>query len=336
MATNQQTIRWGVLGPGSIARKFCAGLADLPATELVAVGSRNNPNSIASANKFADDFSIETRHDSYEKLVNDPNVDVIYIATPHSFHKEHSLLCLNAGKAVLCEKPFSINAAQTQEVISLAQEKNLFVMEAVWTLFLPHMVKIRELIESGSIGEVRMLQADFGFRTDVNPEGRLFDKNLGGGALLDVGIYPILLALDLLGPATEIKSMATIGTTGVDEEASILMRHEKGQQSLLITAIRLNTAHEATILGTEGRIHIHGSWWQPTSFTLYQDGKDSELFDLETLDNGYNYEALEVNQCLRDGKTQSAIMPLSKTLELTQTLDTIRAQWGLQYPMETS
>ena len=331
-----RTIRWGVLGPGSIARKFCAGLADLPDTELVAVGSRNNPSSIESANKFADDFNVETRHDSYEKLVNDPNVDVIYIATPHSFHSEHSLLCLNAGKAVLCEKPFSINATQTQEVISLAQEKNLFVMEAVWTLFLPHMVKIRELIESGSIGEVRMVQADFGFRTGVNPEGRLFDKNLGGGALLDVGIYPILLALDLLGPATEIKSMATIGTTGVDEEASIIMRHSKGEQSLLSTAIRLNTPHEATILGTEGRIHIHGSWWQPTSFTLYQDGKDSVLFDIETLDNGYNYEALEVNNCLRDGKAESAIMPLSKTLELTQTLDTIRSQWGLQYPMETS
>jgi len=327
-----KTIRWGVLGPGSIARKFCVGLADLPATELVAVGAR----SIDSANKFADEFGVETRHDSYEKLVNDPNVDVIYIATPHSFHSEHSLLCLNSGKAVLCEKPFAINAKQTQEVINLAKEKNLFVMEAVWSLFLPHMVKIRELIDSGSIGEVRMLQADFGFRTDVNPESRLFDTNLGGGALLDVGIYPIVLALHLLGPATDIKSIANIGTTGVDEEASIIMQHTKGQQSLLSTAIRINTAHEATILGTEGRIHIHGSWWQPSNFTLYRDGKDAEVFEVESLENGYNYEAIEVNECLRAGKTESSVMSLANTLELMQTLDSIRAQWGLKYPMESN
>ncbi len=329
-----KTVRWGVLGPGSIARKFCEGLADLEATELVAVGSR----SAKSANAFADEFNVATRHDSYEKLVNDPNVDVIYIATPHSFHAEHSKLCLNAGKAVLCEKPFTINASQAQEVIAIAREKQLFLMEAVWSLFLPHMIKIRKLIAEDAIGELRMLQADFGFRTGVNPESRLFDPKLGGGALLDVGIYPIVLALDLLGKPTDIKSFANLGATGVDEEASILMKHEQGQQSLLSTAITLDTPHEAQLLGTKGRIHIHGSWWQPSSFTLYQDGKTAqhiEVDEVESLANGYNYEALEVNRCLREGLTESATMPLDQTLKLMQTLDAIRAQWGLQYPMES-
>jgi predicted dehydrogenase len=325
-----KTIRWGILGTGAIAHKFATGLNDLDHIELLAVGSRTQ----ASADKFADEFKIERRYSSYEALARDPDVDAIYISTPHPFHKENTLLCLSSGKAVLCEKPFAINAKEALEMISFAKEKKVFLMEAMWTRFLPHMVKVRELLDKDTIGEVRMLEADFGFRTDVNPEGRLFNPELGGGALLDVGIYPVSLAFMLFGAPVEVKSFARLGTTGVDEEAAMIFSHRQGQLSLLSTAIRLNTPFEATIIGTKGHIRIHSPWWGPSNFTLHVGGKKPRKINVATPLNGYNYEALEVSQCLRDGKLESDIMPLDETLAIMKTLDTIRSQWGLKYPME--
>jgi predicted dehydrogenase len=325
-----RTIRWGILGTGAIAHKFAKGLNDLPDIELLAVGSRTQE----AADTFADQFSIPRRHASYEDLAQDPEVDAIYISTPHPFHKPNTLLCLEHGKAVLCEKPFAINEKEALEMITLAREKKVFLMEAMWSRFLPHMVRVRELIAQDTIGEVRMLEVDFGFRTDVNPEGRLFNPELGGGALLDVGIYPVSLAFMIFGAPVEIKSFARLGSTGVDEEAAILFSHREGQLSLLSTAIRLNTPHEATIIGTKGYIQIHSSWWGPTNFTLSVSGKKPKKVKIDTPLNGYNYEALEVSQCLRDGRLESDIMPLDETLAIMKTLDTIRAQWGLKYPME--
>lgn len=326
-----KTIRWGILGTGNIAHKFATGLNDLPDTALVAVGSRSQ----ASADAFADTFGIARRHASYEALANDPAIDAVYIGTPHVFHKDNTLLCLNAGKAVLCEKPFAINAAEVNEMIATARGRGVFLMEAVWTRFLPHMLRIRELMAAGAIGEPRLLQADFGFRTEIDPAGRLFDPALGGGALLDVGIYPVMLAHELFGAPSDIQSFANLGVTGVDEEAAILLRHDQQQLSLLSTAIRLNTPHEATIMGTAGRIHIHAPWWAPSSFTLYQEGQDAQQIEVDCPLNGYNYEALEVNRCLRDGQLESDIMPLGESLAVTKTLDKLRAQWGLSYPVES-
>ncbi len=323
-------IRWGILSTGHIAHKFATGLGTLPDTELLAVGSRSQ----VSSDAFGDEFSIPRRYASYEALVSDKDIDAIYIGSPHSFHKEHTLLCLNAGKAVLCEKPFAINAKETAQMIALARQKKLFLMEAMWTRYLPHMIKIKEIIDSGAIGEVRMLKADFGFRTQVNPKGRLFDPELGGGGLLDVGIYPISLAYALFGAPEEIKSFANLGSTGIDEEATILFRHSKGQMALLSTAVRLDTPWETFILGTGGRIQIHRPWWSPTSFTLFVNGKDPETINIDCPLNGYNYEALEVGQCLREGKLESSITPLDETLEIMKTLDALRNEWGLKYPME--
>ena len=322
-------IRWGILAPGNISRKFATGLGSLPNTELLAVGSRSQE----SADAFGDKFSIPRRYNSYEALVNDPDLDVIYIGSPHSFHKEHTLLCLNAGKAVLCEKPFAINVREAEEMVALARQKKIFLMEAMWTRYLPHMVKVREIIASGAIGEVRMLKADFGFRIEVNPEGRLFNPQLGGGGLLDVGIYPISLAYMLFGAPTEIKTFANLGSTGIDEEAAILFRHQKGQMALLSTAVRLDTPWETFILGTQGRIQIHRPWWSPTNFTLFVNGKDPEYIKVDCPLNGYNYEALEVAQCLREGKLESSMTPLDETLEIMRTLDALRDEWGLNYPM---
>ncbi len=325
-----KTIRWGILGTGAIAHKFALGLGDLENIELLAVGSRSQ----ASADAFADEFKIERRYSSYEALATDPDIDAIYIGTPHPFHKENTLLCLENGKAVLCEKPFAINAKEALEMINFARERKVFLMEAMWSRFLPHMVKVRELISKDTIGEVRMLEADFGFRTGVNPESRLFNPEMGGGALLDVGIYPVSLAFMLFGAPVEVKSFARLGSTGVDEEAAMIFSHREGQMSLLSTAIRLTTPFEATITGTKGYIRIGSPWWGPSNFTLHVGGKKPKKVKIETPLNGYNYEALEVSQCLRDGKLESDLMPLDETLAIMKTLDTLRAQWGLNYPME--
>lgn len=324
-------IRWGILGTGSIAHKFATGLDDLPDTELLAIGSRSQEN----ADAFGNEFNIPRCYASYKALADDPGVDAVYIATPHPFHKENTLLLLGAGKAVLCEKPFALNAAEAQEMISEARAREQFLMEAMWTRFLPHMLKTHELIEDGAIGDVRMLQADFGFRMPtVQPEHRLFKPELGGGALLDVGIYSVSLAHSLFGPPADIKSFGNLGETGVDEEAAILFKHDEGQLSLLSTAVRLNTPHEAFIIGTAGRIHMHAGWWRPSALTLYRDGAEPETFEPPCPLNGYNYEALEVNHCLREGLLESPTMMLDESLSIMKTLDKIRAQWGLRYPVE--
>lgn len=323
-------IRWGILGTGNIARQFAAGLKLLPTASLVAVGSRT----AASAATFANQFGVPRRHESYEALVNDPEVDVIYVATPHSYHKENSLLALAAGKAVLCEKPFAINARETREVIDFARRQKLFLMEAMWTRFFPLMVKLRELLCTGVLGEVRLLTADFGFRSEIEEEGRLFDLAYGGGALLDVGVYPVSLASMVFGPPTRIASMAHLGCTGVDEESSMILGHAKGQMAILCSAIRVNTVQEAILMGSEGRIRIHPPFWRPTSFTITRDGRDDETLTFPLTGNGYQYEAADVMNCLRDQKLESDVMPLEETFSIMKTLDAIRAQWGLRYPME--
>jgi len=323
-------IRWGILGTGKIAHQFAAALRRLPEAELLAVGSR----SAEAAGRFADEFEIARRYPSYTELVRDPEVEVIYVATPHSCHAENTQLALKAGKAVLCEKPFTINAAEAREVIGLARERKLFLMEAMWTRFFPLMAKLRELLDAGAIGEVRQLTADFGFRAEYQDEPRLFGPELGGGALLDVGVYPVSLASMLFGPSGKVVSTANLGPTGVDDEAAMILTHDRGEMAILHTAIRLETAQEAIITGTQGRIRIHSPWWRPTVMTLSREGKSDERLDFPLEGNGYEYEAREVMSCIRGGKLESALMPLDESVSIMRTLDTIRAQWGLKYPME--
>ncbi len=321
--------RWGILGTGGIAHKFATGLSVLTDAQLVAVGSRTQE----SADKFADEFNAPRRHASYEALANDPEVEAIYIATPHPFHKDNTLLCLNAGKAVLVEKPFAINAAEAQEMIDLSREKKVFLMEAMWSRFLPAIVRTRELIASGAIGEVRMLNADFGFRTSFNPTSRLFDMALGGGALLDVGIYPMSLAFMLFGTPKTVAAEAHFSETGADDQNAILFSYDKGQLALLSSASRTNTAHEAIIYGTDGSIRIP-DWWHGQKLIVNVNGKPSETLDIPHLGNGYPHEAIEVATCVRAGKIESETMPLDESLAIIRTMDTIRSQWRLKYPSE--
>lgn len=329
MKTDFSTLRWGIIGPGNIAKRFATGLKALPDARIIAIGSRTP----GKADTFAGEFDVPHRHDSYQALVSDPDVDAVYVATPHPYHREHSLLALQAGKPVLCEKPFTINANEAGEIVRVAREKKVFAMEAMWSRFFPLMTRVRELLQSGAIGEVRMLQADFGFRSGVNPEGRLFKPALGGGALLDVGVYTVSLASMLLGTPDRITALATMGETGVDEQSAMLFGYSNGAIALLSTAIRTNTPHEATIIGTDGYLKIHRSWWTPKTMTLTKNGKE-EVIEVPFEGNGFHYEAAEVARCLRAGKLESDVMPLDESLSVMKTMDEVRAQWGLKYPME--
>ena len=322
-----QRLGWGILGAGSIATKFATDLKNLPDARLVAVGSR----SAEKAGQFARDMGAERSYGSYAAMIADPEVDVVYVATPHPFHKEHALLCLEGGKAVLCEKPMAVHAGQVREMVQSARERGLFLMEAMWSRFNPVLVQVQRWLEEGRIGEVRMLSADFGFRTAWNPEGRLLDPALAGGALLDVGVYVVALASSVFGGApAQVQAAAHLGQTGVDEQTGMVLKYANGGLALLSCAIRTATPHTARIDGVEGAIEIP-AFWHATSARLIRPSQEP----LETSgDFGYHHEAAEVMACLREGKTESATMPLDESIAIAETLDRVRAEIGLTYPAE--
>jgi predicted dehydrogenase len=339
-----QTVRWGILSTGYIANLFAEGLTAVDSAEIKAVGARSR----SSAEAFGERWGVPNRHAGYEALARDPDVDVIYIGTPHPYHFEHTLLCLEAGKHVLIEKPFAMNARQARQMIELARSKGLFLMEAMWTRFLPAMVQVREWLAAGAIGEVEMARANLSFMAEFDPASRLFAPELGGGSLLDVGIYPISFASMIFGAPKTIASTACLGQTGTDDRSAYLLGYEGGKTALLSSAVRLGVPVEAEIIGTQGYIKIHEPWINPRVVTLATPaapGVESRLifegnvFDTQTVHlptqgNGYNYEAIEVGECLRAGRRESRVMPLDESLAIMETLDAIRGQWGLAYPNE--
>lgn len=339
-----QKIRWGILSTGYIANLFAGGLSVVNDAEITAVGSRSK----FSADSFGDRWNVPHRHGSYEALANDPDVDVIYIGTPHPYHYENTLLCLEAGKHVLIEKPFAMNARQTKAMIDTARARGLFLMEAMWTRFLPAMVQVRQWLADGEIGEVQLVRANLSFMAKYDVKSRLFAPELGGGALLDVGIYPISFAYMVLGSPQTISSTASLGHTGTDDRSAYLFGYEGGKTALLSSAVQLAVPVEAEIIGTEGYIKIHQPWINPRVVTLAKPVRpgvtarlivegnlyDTQTVHVPTVENGYNYEAVEVGQCLRAGQLESSAMPLDESLDIMQTLDTIRTQWGLTYPNE--
>ncbi|WP_334078102.1 Gfo/Idh/MocA family oxidoreductase [Paenibacillus sanfengchensis] len=323
-------VKWGIMGTGTIAEQFVADLVHTSNGVAYAVGSRQPGHAAV----FAAQFGIPRAYGSYMELVNDPEVDVIYVATPHRYHLENTLNSLRAGKAVLCEKPITVNSRELDVLVSAAQERGLFVMEAMWTRFLPPMRKAMEWIQSGRIGEVRLVQAEFGIMADWEPEGRLLNPELAGGALLDVGIYPVAFASMVFGTLPrEIWSTARIGETGVDEQFSALLTYPTGGIASLHGAIRLGLRNEAVIHGTKGCIALPSINKAP-SVTLYIGGEAVETFADERKGKGYEYEAEEVGRCLVEGRTESALMPLAASMQVMEQLSTIRTQWGLRYPFE--
>jgi predicted dehydrogenase len=342
MSSTYSPLRWGILGAGSIANSFAGDVQPLPDQEIVAVGSRD----LEKANAFADKHKIDARHSSYEALVNDPNVDAVYVATPHTFHKEHSLLALRAGKHVLCEKPFTINAAEAEAVIVEARGRNLFLMEAMWSRFFPVWAKVREWIATGEIGVPRQLVADFGFKggklgadgklDGVNPDARLYNPALGGGALLDVGAYPVSLAQMIFGAPSEVAALGTVGHTGVDENVGMLLHYPNGAVAITSTSLQVNTAQTATIVGTEGKIEVRNPWWCPKHAILSRAGAGQlpEPFETPFEGRGFQFEAIEVAKCLRAGKIESEILSHDATLTVMKSLDALREKLGVKYPME--
>ena len=323
-------VRWGILGTGWIADQFAQGLDQLAGAELVAVGSRTPE----SAQRFAEAYNVPHRHGSYQALADDPDVDVIYVATPNPWHRDHTLLCLDSGKPVLCEKPFALNARQAAEMVQVAREKDLFLMEAMWTRFFPLMGKVRALVDEGAIGEVQMLVADLCIQFDLDPSDRRYAPGLGGGALLDLGVYPLSFASMIMGAPSSIEALAHLGETGVDEQAGIVLGYDRGRVGTLYTSIRVDSPVEATILGSEGQIRIHSWWIHPDRLTLSLDGGEATTIQMPFAGNGYQFEAAEVMACLRAGKLESDLMPLDETLSIVETMDTIRARWGLRFPGE--
>ncbi|MCU1556884.1 MAG: gfo/Idh/MocA family oxidoreductase [Microbacteriaceae bacterium] len=323
-------IRWGILGTGWIAHQQTADLIGNGFT-VTAVGSRDQQ----SADAFAAEFGITSAHGSYEALVADPDVDVIYVSTPHPFHASAALLALNAGKHVLVEKPFTLTAAEAREVVDVAAANKLVVLEAMWARFLPHMLRIREIIAAGTIGEVRTLIADHNQNLPKEPEHRINNPELGGGALLDLGIYPVSFAFDLFGTPISVNAIASFTETGVDRQTAILFGYGDGQQAVLHTALDTLGPNTAVILGTKGRIEIDSVWYAPTPFTVFDsDGAVIERFEQQVKGRGMQFQAKEAERLIEAGLAEGTILPPSESAQIMETLDEIRRQIGLKYPGE--
>lgn len=328
--SNEGKLKWGIIGTGMISNKFVADLGHTSNGIAYAVGSRNQE----SADEFAGKYNIPKAYDSYDKLLQDPDVDVIYVGTPHPLHKINVIDALNAGKHVLCEKPFTMNAAELEEMIAVAREKKLFLMEAMWTRFLPPIRRVREWIRDGKIGEVRLVKAEFGFRMGWDPEHRLLNPELGGGALLDAGIYPVSFASMIFGANPEnIYSTASIGETGVDEQFSILLAYEGGRSATLNGAIRVDLPNEAYIHGTEGYIHIPQFLFSREA-SLHVSDQEVEKFEDDRPSEGYAFEAEEVGRLIQAGELESEVISLEESLDIMRLLDQVRGQWGLKYSFE--
>lgn len=326
-----KNIKWGIIGTGNIASSFAAALNSMEHTELTAVASRD----LNRAKEFAKRFQIKKAYASYEELTMDPEIDVIYIGTPHTEHKDNAELCITRGKAVLCEKPFTLNKKETQYLISLAKEHNVFLMEAMWTKFLPTTKMVKQWIQNKLIGEVKCIKISFGFRREFDVNSRLFNPNLAGGALLDVGIYPITYAIHLMDKLPDkISSSAYLGKSNVDEMNIISFSYKDGVLCDLSSAISAQIGYDAIIIGDKGKI-IVPNFWMADSATVYDaDGNMVETFSMQFKENGYSYEAEEVNRCLREEKKESEINPLQDTLDIIKIMDGLRAEWGLTYPQE--
>lgn len=323
----KERYNWGVLGPGQIANTLADSLKILPKANLYAVGSR----ALERAQNFANQHGFEKAYGSYEELMQDPDIDIIYIATPHTGHAHYAIECLKHKKAVLCEKPFAMNANLVKQMISAAKENDQFLMEALWTRFLPHIEKVNEIINAGKIGEISIVEADFGFIANPDPSWRVFNPALGGGSLLDVGIYPTFLIFHLLGYPKEISSFAQLTNQNVDESCTAIFKYEKALATMH-SSIITRTKTEANIFGSTGRLKLLSKFFTPTDLIIYDNDENSENIHIPFEGNGFNYQAQEVMDCLDKGLKESPKWPLQSSLELSKIMDTIIEQSGMIYP----
>ncbi len=327
-----EILNWGVLGTGKITNRFAQALNNIPErARLLAIGSRNQD----TADAFGEKYNIPRRYSSYEEVAADPEIDIVYIGTPGVYHLRDASMALNQGKHVLCEKAFTINAGQAKEMIDLAREKGLFLMEAMWTRFFPIHVRIRELLAEKAIGTVNGITINFLAKPPYDPTNRWYDLNLGGSVLLDTASYSISWASSLFGEPVAVTGLASFGETGVDEQTALVLRYAGNQLVSLMSSQISYDDKDAVLFGSTGKIVVHSPWYKPTKMTLYREGKDPQEISLPLNGyNGYEWEALEVMDCVLAGKTESEIMPMDETLSIMQTMDAVREQWGHKFPFE--
>ena len=324
-----KTYNWAILGCGKIARKFAGDLKLLPNARLYAAASR----SLENAQTFAAETGFEKAYGSYEDMVNDPEVDVVYIASPHSHHHEHTLLCLNHKKEVLCEKAFTINSAEVKEMIETSRRNNTFLMEAFWTRFQPSFLKALEIVRSGELGALKMIHSDFAFNAEYNPEKRLYNVALGGGSLLDIGIYPIFMTLMALGKPSEIKTMASFCPTGAEESILMSFRYPGGEIASLVSSFASYSSTQTEFCFENGFVRLNRRFFTPTTLTYWKNGEDEKTFTFERwLGFGYEMEAAHVMECLDAGKTESNLMSLSFSADLMEIMDWVRQDAGIIFP----
>jgi predicted dehydrogenase len=319
-------IKWGIIGLGSIANKFATDLLTIEDAELYAVGSRSQEK----ADAFAKKFGATKAYNSYEAIANDPNIDAVYIATPHALHKENALMCLENGIAVLGEKPFAMNAAEVEEMIVKAKEKNALLMEALWTYFLPHYQYVLNLLENKTYGNILKIESDFGFQRPYNTNARLFNKSMGGGSLLDIGIYPIFASLSALGLPNSIEASATFFENETDSSCTMKLKYPNNVTAHLKSSLLEVLPTEAIFYCEKATIKINTMFHMPTTVSIIMDGKeDIKDFGYNTI--GYNFEAIHFNKLIREGKKESDIMTFEFSRKLIKTLDDVRKLIKLNY-----
>jgi predicted dehydrogenase len=322
-----KTIKWGILGTGWIARKLADALKVADHCELVAVGSRTK----GSASKFAADYHLQSAYASYEELVQDPNIDVVYVATPHNLHLENTLLALEHGKNVLCEKPLGVNLKEVDLMLAKAKEKNLFLMEALWSRFLPHIIKTKELIDNGAIGEIKLLTATFCIRSENGPEHRHYNIDLCGGTILDIGIYNIFLSLFLQGRPEDVSAMATLSDQGIDTTCSYSFKYPDNRISVMYSSFLANPDVVAEIHGTKGKISLEHLWFCPGNVRVVAKDGSETTYSFEIKCNGYEFEAEEVARCILFDKAESLLWSHDDSRLLASMMDRIRKICGVVY-----
>jgi predicted dehydrogenase len=320
-------VKFGIIGLGKVAHKFAHDLALVDGCVLQAVGSRN----LKKARKFATEHQATQFYSSYEEVAADPEIAIIYIATPHVFHFENTMMCLHAGKAVICEKPFAMNLEEVEIMIQTAKDKNLFLMEALWTRFIPSTLKVIELMEQNTIGKIHSIQANFGYVATTEPTSRLIARELGGGSLLDIGIYPIFISLLLLGTPVETASIAQLSKTGIDQHCAMLMKFKNGATAILESTFLTMTSNEAALYGSKGKITMQAPFHHTEKIVVEINGTEPYQIASPMIGNGYAHEIEEVKNCLIAGKIESDKMSFINSLELMKTLDLIRSQVNLTY-----
>jgi len=321
--------KWGILAPGKMSAKFTKGLQLLENAELFAVGSRD----ITRAKKFAKEYGFKKYYGSYEELAKDPELEIIYIASPHSFHHEHTLLCLKNNKNVICEKAFALNCREVEEMISEAEKRNLFLMEALWPPFQPFYKKASEILTSGILGKIVHLNGYFSFIAPYDPNERKFNLALGGSSLLDIGIYPVIDALTFLGVPAEIKASAVFGKTGSEESVSIIFSYPGGEMATLYSSFRTDIGIGCKILCEKGNLTVSRGRDMNQRTILELHGKEKQEFKFLPEAMGYHWEAEEVMRCLDKGRIESPVVPHSFSKELIKTLDRIREATGIVFPV---